>query len=160
VTKEKPNPYRLTTPCANCPFRTDVKPYLRPERVEEMQESLTRSEFPCHKTLDYSKLGEDDVGYGEGYEKHGHCAGALILLEKIGEPSQMMRICERIGLYDPRKLDMDAPVFDSWEEMIEAQRSENAVRTRKEDRHRRDTGTREGGQGGRPHRSVPKRGRS
>lgn len=32
----------------------------------------------------------------------------------------MMRISERIGMYDRRKLNMDAPVYDSFAEMIEA----------------------------------------
>lgn len=48
-----------------------------------------------------------------------HCAGALIFLEKIEEPHQMMRICERLGMYDRTKLDMDAPVFESWYEVEE-----------------------------------------
>jgi hypothetical protein len=43
------------------------------------------------------------------------------VLERMEQPSQMMQICERIGLYDARKLDMDAPVFDSLEDWIEAQ---------------------------------------
>ena len=65
-----------------------------------------------------------------------HCAGALILLEKLGEPSQMMRVCERIGLYDRTKLDMAAPVFDSFEAMREAMAAElrkgsNATRAKR-----------------------------
>lgn len=51
-----------------------------------------------------------------------HCAGALILLEKMEQPNQMMRWMERIGAYDRTKLDMDAPVFGDTEEFIEAQR--------------------------------------
>jgi hypothetical protein len=49
------------------------------------------------------------------------CAGALILLEKLGLPSNLMRVMERIRVYDRRKLDMESPVFDSWEEMVDAQ---------------------------------------
>lgn len=30
-----------------------------------------------------------------------------------------MRICERIGLYDARKMDMNAPVYDTWQAMKE-----------------------------------------
>lgn len=114
---QKKDPYSLKTPCPNCPFRTDVKPYLSPERVEEIRDGLERGEFPCHKTLDYDT---DEEG-GVETEKTAHCAGALILLEKEGTPSQMMRISERLGMYDARKLDMDAPVFDSWDDMIAAQ---------------------------------------
>ena len=45
-------------------------------------------------------------------EDSQHCGGAMILLEKIDRPNQMMRIMERIGGYDRRKLKMDADVFD------------------------------------------------
>jgi len=54
-------------------------------------------------------------------EESQHCAGALILMEKMKRPSQMMRIVERLGMYDATKLQMDAPVFSSFEEMAEAQ---------------------------------------
>lgn len=82
--------------------------------MDEIQESLITADFPCHKTT-----AEGDEGEVVVPETAQHCAGALILLEKIEEPSQMMRICERIGLYDRRKLKMDAPMFDSWDEMRE-----------------------------------------
>ena len=45
-------------------------------------------------------------------EDSQHCGGALILLEKIESPNQMMRIMERMGGYDRHKLKMDADVFD------------------------------------------------
>ena len=111
--------YDLTRPCKKCPFRNDIKPYLRADRVKEIAQSLERSEFPCHETVDYSD--EDEDGCAVESNNTQHCAGALILLEKLEQPSQMMRICERIGLYDRHKLDMSAPVFDSFEEMIDAQ---------------------------------------
>jgi hypothetical protein len=44
------------------------------------------------------------------YDKTPHCAGALIFLEKREEPHQMMRICERLGMYDRTKLNMNANV--------------------------------------------------
>lgn len=109
--------YGLTSPCPKCPFRTDIEPFLRPDRVREIEESLVQAEFPCHATLDYA----NDSG-GAETSKTAHCAGALILLEKLERPSQMMRIAERLGLYDPAKLDMAAPVFDSFEDMVAAQR--------------------------------------
>lgn len=109
--------YDMTSPCPKCPFRSDITPFLRPDRVEEIAESLVRAEFPCHQTLDYSNDSE-----GARTPKTAHCAGALILLEKLEQPSQMMRICERLGIYDRSKLDMAAPVFDSFEDMIAAAR--------------------------------------
>lgn len=115
--------YALTTPCKNCPFRTDIRPYLMPERIREIEQALVRAEFPCHKTT--SRDEEDDCESGH-IPKGGeiHCAGALILLEKLERPSQMMRISERLGMYDRRKLDMAAPVFDSFDEMYDAQEAE------------------------------------
>lgn len=35
------------------------------------------------------------------------------------QPNQMMRICERVGVYDRRKLDMDSPIFEDDESMLE-----------------------------------------
>lgn len=115
----KHEPYGLTTPCHDCPFRNDIRPFIRSERVWEIQEGLVRGEFPCHKTTEHR---DDEEGEPEYVPTDGeiHCAGALILMEKLGESSQMMRISERLGLYDRTKLNMAAPVYDSWEEMYEA----------------------------------------
>jgi hypothetical protein len=106
--------YTLTSPCKNCPFRTDVKPYLTLARAASIANSVADgATFSCHNTNEF----DDD---GEASKEGQHCAGALIMLEKMEQPNQMMRISERLGLYDRRKLKMDAPVFDSPEEMIDA----------------------------------------
>ena len=107
--------YGMTSPCSNCPFRHDVRPYLRAGRIEEIMEGLERGEFACHKTTE-----EDDEGDLIATDDSQHCAGALILKESLGESSQMM-IAQRFGDYDPSKLNMEAPVYSSWEEMIDAQ---------------------------------------
>jgi hypothetical protein len=120
--------YGLKRPCAKCPFRTDVKPFIRHGRAIEIVQMLERSEFACHETTVDT---EDDDGYGECVEgPHSqHCAGALIMLEKAGQPSQMMRICERLRgengrpMYDAAALDMSAPVYDSPEAFVEAHRA-------------------------------------
>lgn len=114
----KHKPYGLTSPCANCPFRTDIRPYLTPGRVREIQRSLERSEFPCHKTVTH----ENDEGEPVRTGKEVHCAGALILMEHEGTSSQMTRIAYRLGMYDPTKLDMTAPVYESFDAMFEAQK--------------------------------------
>lgn len=111
------NPYAMTSPCDNCPFRSDVKPYIRAARVVEIRQSLMRSEFPCHKTVEY-----DDDGDAVRSNAEIHCAGALILLEREGQPFQMMRIAERLGIYDASKLNMDAPVYESFNAMVKAHR--------------------------------------
>jgi hypothetical protein len=121
ATEVKRRPYGLTQPCAKCPFRNDIPGYLTRGRVREIRQSLVTSDFPCHLTTTH----RDDDDVGGCYVPTGtemHCAGALILLEKLGTPSQMMRISERLGMYDMRELSMDAPVFDSWRQMEQAQR--------------------------------------
>lgn len=121
-------PYSMTTPCAHCPFRSDIPAFLTPARIREIERSLVRSEFPCHKTTSH----DDEDSCESTYTPKGteiHCAGALILMEKLGRSSQMMRIAERLRMYDPSKLDMDAPVFDSFDDMYEAQEPRHGRRT-------------------------------
>lgn len=108
--------FDLRKPCANCPFRTDINFPLAQERVEQIVEAITDLDqtFACHKTVKH-----DDDGEHVHSKNEQHCAGALILLERIQRPNQMMRIAERCGFYDRHKLEMDAPVFGSADEMIE-----------------------------------------
>jgi hypothetical protein len=95
-------PYGLTSPCAHCPFRKDIQAYLTEDRVREIEQSLVRSEFPCHETTVDSE-DEDGNSARIATRDSMHCAGALILLEKEGRSSQMMRIAERLGMYDASK---------------------------------------------------------
>lgn len=119
--------YDLTHPCGKCPFRKDIEPYLKKARVRQIRQMLVDQQgvFPCHQSVDYKKHQDDEGNhhYTPGDPNEQHCAGAMILLEKIGRPNQMMRICERLGMYDHKKLKMDAPVFDTFEEMAKAQKS-------------------------------------
>lgn len=112
--------YSLKTPCANCPFRTDVKPYITAGRVRDI---LTApGEFYCHKTIKPQAGDGDDGDDGDVVDDSRAvvCAGFLIVLENEGVPNQMMRIAERLGLYDPSKLKMDAPVYGSVDDAIQA----------------------------------------
>jgi hypothetical protein len=106
--------YDLTSPCSNCPFRSDKRFHLAPGRVREIGRSLVRGDFPRHKTTVHDDSDDSELVATKDSQ---HCAGALILLEKLEQPSQMMRVCERIGMYDARQLKMDAPVYESWEAM-------------------------------------------
>lgn len=110
--------FNSTKPCANCPFRTDIKPFLTIERAEEIAASIVDQQqaFLCHKTT-------VDTGDGERVETGSseHCAGALIMLEHMERPNQVMRIAERLGMYDRRNLKMDSPVFDDADEWIDTQ---------------------------------------
>lgn len=97
--------YKLTTPCDQCPF-------LKGSGFT--WKSLTEhadGEFPCHKACDVDE--ESSTYIPKVGQKTPHCAGALIFLEKLGRPHQMMRISERLGFYDRHKLNMSAPVVAS-----------------------------------------------
>jgi hypothetical protein len=90
----------MTEPCDACPFLKGSG-FTFSSLVAHAS-----GEFACHKTCNLS----DSSGNYEPHKKSLHCAGALIFNEKRDAPHQMMRICERIGMYDMRKLNMDANV--------------------------------------------------
>jgi hypothetical protein len=100
-------------PCKTCPFRTDENGlrHLGYDRAVEIVDSIRDRDqtFTCH----------DDLG--KPRREVQHCAGALIMLEAIDQPNQMMRISERIGCYDRRKLVGQDEVFDDFDDWIECQ---------------------------------------
>lgn len=107
--------FDLKRPCKGCPFRADIEPYLTKSRAEEIATVLLQDgTFSCHEHNGF----DDDGDTFEG-ERAQHCAGAMIFLEHQDAPNQMMRIAERIGMYDRTQLDMDAPVFEDEESFIE-----------------------------------------
>jgi hypothetical protein len=112
--------YCKNNPCPECPFHDDRPGYLTRARVREIEKSLDRGEFPCHKTT-VPEVAGDAEGARVATRTSLHCAGALILMEKMERSSQMMRIAERLGMYDASKLNMDAPVYETFDEMAEAQ---------------------------------------
>lgn len=122
--------YNLIRPCAKCPFRNDITPYLRADRAEEIIDGLRcGAEFACHQTTfasdDEDGEDEDEMCIDDGTTEV--CAGSLILMEREGVTSQMMRISERLTnpktgkrYYDPTRLDMKAPVYDDFDQMLDA----------------------------------------
>lgn len=110
--------FDLKRPCAECPFRRDIPGYLTGARAREIANAvLDGSTFPCHHTTETIETddGESDcVATAESQ----HCAGALILARRRGRSSQLSRVAERLGYYDPSALDMESPVFISAAEMI------------------------------------------
>lgn len=113
--------FDMVAPCPQCPFRSDVEPYLRTARVQGICESLIDRDasFSCHKTTRH-----DDEGEAIRTSEEQHCAGALIMLERMKMPNQMMRIAYK-RWYDPTKLKMDSPVYDNTQQMIAAYRAFN-----------------------------------
>lgn len=105
--------YTKTRPCDNCPFRKEGGVKLRNSRRAE--EVANAEEFPCHKSC----VSDDEGDLVKG-ESSVACAGHLLYREKIGEPTQMMRIAERMGLYDCSKLDLSLQcrIIDKPEDMI------------------------------------------
>lgn len=99
--------YTMTTPCDACPFLAKNSKGYTMKRLQQFASAA----FPCHKTADNN---EDDYEDGEGgfvaTEDSLHCAGALIFNEKREQSHQMMRICERLAMYDHTKLNMAAKV--------------------------------------------------
>src|SRR5688500_15414726 len=94
-------PIRLS-PCTDCPFRYDRPAYPTRGRVLALEKDLTSGNtFLCHKTLDYNA---DDEGPRQTRGTQT-CAGAAIMLERMGQPNQAMQIAERLGLYAPADLD-------------------------------------------------------
>lgn len=111
--------FNLKKPCSNCPFRNDDKGIrLTEDRAQEISYGITHQQgtFACHKTT----VSDEDGGLLSERDSE-HCAGALIMLEKMNQPNQMMRISERFGAYDRTKLDMNSPVFEDTEEFIYSQ---------------------------------------
>ena len=94
--------YTMTQPCDKCPFLPSMKLGFTLSRLNE----FAAGEFACHQTCDT----DDETDTFNDNENSLHCAGALIFLEKRGKTTQMMRITERLGLYDRRKLNMKASV--------------------------------------------------
>lgn len=125
--------FDLIRPCAHCPFRRDIPGFLYGDRMQQiMNDLLNGQSFHCHETVEDN---EDDENGSDGptvTSESQHCAGASILLEKLDRPNQMMRICERLRMYDRTKLVMTSPVFDSVDEGVEHHRAtQGDARSRK-----------------------------
>lgn len=99
--------YSMTVPCDACPFLNT--PQTRHGFSISRLKEFASGEFPCHKTAEYREGDDGNEGF-HASDKSVHCAGALIFNEKRNTPNQMMRICERLGFYDARTLDMKANV--------------------------------------------------
>lgn len=111
--------FDLKQPCADCPFRKDcIRGWLGQVRAEEITDALLAAPgktFACHKTTSFSEEGEH-----EQHSDEQHCAGALLLVEAVGFPNQMLQLAERLGARDPQRLDADAArlVFEDRESFI------------------------------------------
>jgi hypothetical protein len=101
--------FALRRPCGNCPFRKEGAIPLAPGRLEGIIKHLTSSDwnqFQCHKTVHNTKTGGswDESGAYQATGQEAMCAGAIIYLEKLGQPSVGMRLGQVYGVYDPQAL--------------------------------------------------------
>jgi hypothetical protein len=113
--------FDLHVPCCNCPFLRKGGIRLTKPRVKRICRDILSDQgktFACHKTT------VDRDGELVEAASSRHCAGALIFSEKHGNCTQMVRIAERLGMYDPLKLmanqEVVDRVFDSASEMLKA----------------------------------------
>ena len=112
-------------PCANCPFRLNVKPYLRRARAKEISECLIRGGFfECHKTIEWEEDSQGSPIYVD--RRHGKfCGGALATYTNNRDDgnvytNQAVRILHRIGrltIQDLENLYLGL-VYDSFEDFI------------------------------------------
>jgi hypothetical protein len=110
--------FKLTKPCANCPFRKGQGEsfMLGTERVMEI---LNGNAFQCHKTVDYNH--EDDPYKRQGKNPQ-QCVGVMSLLHRAQLPNQIMQVAERLRAVTPDyfdKLDHGA-VYDDVVDALEA----------------------------------------
>jgi hypothetical protein len=106
--------FDLRRPCTDCPFLKEGGIRLRTERAKDIADMMLSRDggsFACHKTT--------EAGGSDGPVKH--CAGALIFAEKHQVATQIMRIAERVNMYDHTKLVDQDRVFDTRAEMLEEQ---------------------------------------
>lgn len=99
----------MKQPCKHCPYRKDVKPYLHPERGEELAYHVQNpyNTFHCHKTT----VSDEEFG-GEGdemvvTEESKKCAGFITL--QINE-----------GMNCPEGFTPSEDVYDNIYDMIYA----------------------------------------
>lgn len=130
--KDEIKSFKLSSPCKNCPFRNDLpahnKGWLGKARAEGIAFSTFKmgQSFPCHKTTGGARDDEDGEHEDGTYtydEKTSQCAGAAIMQIKTGNPSAYMQIAERLGwtkeVEAMKRLDLDAPVFETPDQFIE-----------------------------------------
>lgn len=135
--------FTMRSPCEGCPFVRTSGFTFAPGRVREF-ESTVGGGFPCHKT---TKLldGDEEDGYDVQHRDQSnevHCAGSLIMQwkEYAGFDGFVAWVLSHPdGTNVPKDwkpathLNLDADVFDSFDEMA---RATSSPRTRARNRQR------------------------
>jgi hypothetical protein len=103
--------FDLVRPCADCPFRKGFGQRYQLQR-ERLREIVYGSAFQCHKTVEYA---EDENGFevSRPGSKPQQCAGLMAVLHREGKPNQIMQVGERLGGFNPARLDPDKEAYGS-----------------------------------------------
>lgn len=104
--------FDMKRPCNNCPFREGQGKFYQLGK-ERCKEIFAATSFQCHKTVGYENFNSP-MRQGD---KPQQCAGLMSLLSRAGEPNQIMQVGERLGCFDPNKLD-HSMVYTSTEAAI------------------------------------------
>lgn len=99
-------------PCSTCPFRTGQGAFrnLGTARATEIAESLLKGEsFTCHS--DIHRRTHD----------RNQCVGAMLILDKLEQPNQIMQIASRLKLFDATQLQGRDDVFDNFDAWVVSQ---------------------------------------
>lgn len=105
--------FGLIRPCVTCPFRKGQGELFRLDQ-RRLAEIVCATAFQCHKTVDYEEDGEGRPG-----DRPQQCAGLMSILHREGRPNQIMQVGQRLGAFDPDKLD-HSDVYESLADAIRA----------------------------------------
>lgn len=114
----------MKKPCEQCPFRRDVKPFLHPERGDQLAYHAHNpyNEFTCHKTTEYNEETEEM----EVINTSKSCAGFLTLMaNELGEDSVPKDFKPSYDLVYTDSFEMSQAYEDpdEWEKIIEDEKT-------------------------------------
>lgn len=111
--------YDMRNPCSDCPYRTDAPwhPGIFDELVIKAGK-MRKGELAhtCHQTDYRADCAPDKRAPSKAPIQH--CAGMLIMAEKMGLQQVGAIVAQINNVFDPTRLNMNAPVFSSILEMF------------------------------------------
>ena len=96
--------FDLVRPCVECPFLQANDLHLHARRAEDIAHSMERQTFICHMTQQHKPVQ--------------HCAGVLIIMARDKRWGDLQQIAMRLRMLDPDRLDLSAPVFESFGDFV------------------------------------------
>lgn len=104
--------WKIKRPCEHCPFRRDVRPFLRNSFARQLTTELRNDMnwFACHETTGATN------GKRIRAANQSHCIGAAIVLWRDGLVNLSTRLALHLNMITMDDLQRPAPVFDTLEE--------------------------------------------